>query len=68
MSRKRIGQPISITLTPELKAWIDSKIEHGGTRTEVIRRVLNHAMMRETVGTSKRRLKPVNHSDDSLLD
>lgn len=44
MSRKRIGQPISITLTPELKAWIDSKIEHGGTRTEVIRRILSDAM------------------------
>ncbi len=42
--RKRIGQPISITLTDEQRAWIDSQIEPGGTRTEVIRRIIQRAL------------------------
>lgn len=45
--RKRVGQPISVALTPELKLWIDSKKEHGGTRSEVIRRILTNAMRKE---------------------
>ncbi len=41
---KRIGQPISITLTPAQRAWVDSQIAAGGTRTEVIRRIIEEAM------------------------
>lgn len=47
MSRKRIGQPISLTLTPEQRDWIDSKKEPGGTRTEAIRKIINEAMKRD---------------------
>ncbi len=42
--RPKIGQPISVTLTPEQKAWIDSRIRPRGTRTEVIRMIIQHAM------------------------
>lgn len=45
---KKIGQPISITLTEEQRAWIDSKICPGGTRTEVIRRIIDHAFRKES--------------------
>lgn len=48
MSRKRIGQPISVTFTPEQAAWLRSKIEAGGTLTEVVRRIVDHAMRKET--------------------
>lgn len=44
---KKIGQPISITLTPEQRAWVDSKICPGGTRTEVIRRIIEEAYRQE---------------------
>jgi hypothetical protein len=47
MTRQRIGQPISLTLTPEQKAWVDSKIEPGGTRTEAIRKIIHDAMKRD---------------------
>lgn len=46
MSRKRIGQPISLTLTPEQKLGSIPKIAAGGTRTEVIRRIIEHAMLK----------------------
>jgi Arc/MetJ-type ribon-helix-helix transcriptional regulator len=42
--RKRIGQPISITLTEEQRAWVDSQIVAGGTRTEVIRKIIQQQM------------------------
>lgn len=45
--RPRIGQPISLTLTKEQKEWIDSQIEPGGTRTQVIRRIITEAMKNE---------------------
>lgn len=45
--RKRIGQPISVTFTDEQRAWIDSQVEPGGTRTEVIRRIVQKAMENE---------------------
>lgn len=44
MSRKRIGQPISLTITDEMRDWIDSMIPDGGCRTEVIRAILQKAM------------------------
>lgn len=44
MSRKRIGQPISLTLTPEQRTWVDAQVAPGGTRTEVIRRIIQEAM------------------------
>lgn len=53
------AQPISLTLTEEQKAWVDSKICPGGARTEVIRRIIDSAMRKETVGTKIRKLKPV---------
>ncbi len=43
-SRKRIGQPISITLTPEQREWVDSLIPPGGTRTDVVRGIIQTAM------------------------
>lgn len=43
-SKKRITQPISITLTPLQRAWVDSMILPGGTRTEVIRFLVDCAM------------------------
>lgn len=42
--RKKIGTPISVTLTPEQEAWVDSQIEPGGTRTQAIRRIIQKAM------------------------
>lgn len=44
MSRKRVGQPISITLTDEQRDWIDAQIPPGSTRTEVVRRIIQAAM------------------------
>ena len=44
ISKKRIGQPISITLTDKQRAWIDSQIPDGGTRTEVIRSIIQQQM------------------------
>ncbi len=43
--RRRVGQPISITLTDEQRIWIDSKIPAGGTRTEVVRGLIEAALM-----------------------
>lgn len=42
--RKRIGQPISLTLTPEQRAWIDAQIAPGETRTQVLRKIIQQAM------------------------
>lgn len=46
--RPRIGQPISITLTEAQKDWIDSQIQEGETRTQVVRRIINEAMNKDT--------------------
>lgn len=42
--RPRIGQPISLTLTEEQREWVDAQVVPGGTRTEVIRRLIHEAM------------------------
>lgn len=40
--RPKLGDPISVTLTNELRKWLDSKIPQGDTsgRSGVIRRIL----------------------------
>ncbi len=43
--RQRIGQPISITLTDDQREWIDGQIDPGGTRTEVIRQIIQETMV-----------------------
>lgn len=44
--KKRITQPISITVTQEQRDWIDAQVdlEPGSTRTEFIRRIITDAM------------------------
>lgn len=42
--RKRIGQPISITLTERQRMWIAAQHEDGESRCETIRRIINEAM------------------------
>lgn len=44
VGRPRIGQPISVTLTDEQKAWVDAQIPPGGARTEVIRDLVEQAI------------------------
>lgn len=51
--RPRIGQPISITVTDDQRAWIDAQIPPGGTRTAVVREILAAAIGRH----EKRRLR-----------
>ena len=43
-SRKRIGQPISITLTLEQIAWIMAQVQPGETKMTVIRQIIQEAM------------------------
>lgn len=47
IGRPLLGQPISLTVSDEMREWIDSKIVPGGTRTEVIRKIVNDAMKRD---------------------
>jgi len=42
--RKRIGQPISITVTPQQRKWLEAQIPPGGTLTEAIRAIFQKAM------------------------
>lgn len=44
VGRPRIGEAISITLTDEQRAWVDAQIPPGGTRTSVVRRLVDAAM------------------------
>jgi hypothetical protein len=44
--RPLLGQPISIVLTPEQRDWLDAQIPPGGTRTEVVRQIIQLAMDR----------------------
>ncbi len=44
IGRPKIGEPISITLTAEQKAWVDDQIEEGGTRTQVVRGIIDREM------------------------
>lgn len=44
MSRKRITQPISITLTPEQRAWVLDRVPPGGTVTETVRAIIQATM------------------------
>jgi Arc/MetJ-type ribon-helix-helix transcriptional regulator len=49
-SKARIGQPISITVTDHMREWIDSQIPDGGSRCEVIRRILGNVRAIEAKG------------------
>lgn len=42
--RKRIGQPISITVTDDQRAWLEAQVPEGGALTEVVRRIITEAM------------------------
>lgn len=38
--RRRIGQPISITLTDEQRAWVQAQVKPGETKMVVIRNLI----------------------------
>lgn len=42
--RKKIGPPISVTVTPEQRRWLNTQIPMGGTLTQVIRKIIEDAM------------------------
>ncbi len=66
---RRIGQPISITLTDEQRAWVDAQIPPGETRTQVVRALIQAAMTGELgrpceTAHCYRRRKPSNPITD----
>ncbi len=49
--RKRVGPTISVALTDDQLQWINAMIPAGGTRAEVIRRLLQVSMEKEKNGS-----------------
>ena len=51
--RKRVGQPISITLTDDQRAWVDSLVPPGGSRARVVRDLIAAAMRSDRAKAKK---------------
>ncbi len=49
--RPRIGLPISVTVTEDTRKWIDAQVRGGGSRCEVVRRILDMVQDLEAAGT-----------------
>lgn len=52
----------TVTFTEEQDQWLQSKLRDGDKLAEVVRRIVDHAMRKETVGTKQRKLKPIKEN------